>query len=402
MMKTVAVIGGGASGMLAALAAAESGTQRVLLFERQARVGRKLMATGNGRCNFTNTGASVADYHGEDPSFVRPILEKLPPKKIMAIFAELGLLCVEQYGGRVYPLSDSAGSVLDVLRFAMQSAGIELHAAEPILSIHHKKDLFSIRSEIAEYTSDYVIIACGGKAGGKIGGVGDGYDLLRSLGHHCSKLYPALVPIKTDSDYPRSLKGIRADAKVSLYSGDHLLAVGEGELQFTENGISGPAAFDISREASVNGGRVCIDFLRGRDEAAVEEMLLLRKTLSPELENSNIFAGILQSRLGLTVVRYSGLRPSETIGNISRKQIRELAQSAKNFEMNVKGTDSFDNAQVTAGGIRTKEFDPETLESRIVKNLFACGEVLDIDGDCGGYNLQWAWASGYTAGRLGK
>lgn len=388
--------------MLAALTAAETESQKVILFERQARIGRKLMATGNGRCNFTNTGASVSNYHGAEPAFVRPVLEKLPPRKILEIFSELGLLCVEQYGGRVYPLSDSAGSVLDVLRFALQSAGVEIHLSEPILSVSCNKGKFEIHSAESEYTADYLIIACGGKAGGKIGGVGDGYDLLKSLGHHCSKLYPALVPIRTDTDYPRSLKGIRAEAKVSLYSGEYLQAEGTGELQFTENGISGPAAFDISREASVNGGKVTIDFLRDLSESEVAEMLVRRKKLTPNLENSNFFTGILQSRLGLVLVKYSGLRPSEIIGDMNTKQIWELAHSAKNFEMNVKGTDSFDNAQVTAGGILTKEFVPETLESRLNKHLFACGEVLDIDGDCGGYNLQWAWASGYTAGRLGK
>lgn len=403
MKRTVAVIGGGASGMLAALTAAEDPNNTVLIFERQARVGRKLMATGNGRCNLTNTGASAENFHGNQDGFCRFALEHFPPEKVIEYFKELGLVCVEQYGGRVYPLSDSAGSVLDVLRFALSSSGVEVRAAEPVTSLRSlKTGLFGLTTERGAFCADSVIVACGGKAGGKLGGTGDGYELLRSMGHHCSALYPALVPIRTDSDYPRSLKGIRADAALRLTCDGKVIASGEGELQFTETGISGPAAFDISRSASVFGGTVFIDLLRFLSEEETERLLERRRSLSPELENQNIFAGILQSRLGTVMVKCAGLRPSGIIGDLTDAQLRELAHAAKSFSLQVKGTDSFETAQVTAGGILTEEFRPDTLESRKVKGLFACGEVLDIDGDCGGYNLQWAWASGRLAGRLGK
>lgn len=401
-MTTVAVAGGGASGMMAALKAAEDPANKVLLFERQSRVGRKLLATGNGRCNLTNTGASAENYHGEEPSFAAFALSAFSPDTALAFFRELGLVCTEQYGGRVYPLSDAAGSVLDVLRFALDAAGVEVHSAESVTALKRCKTGFEMKTDLAVYHPDEVVVACGGKAGGKLGGVSDGYELLRSLGHHCTKLYPALVPLKTDTDYPRSLKGVRADASVKLCSGTAVLAESCGEVQFVEKGVSGPAVFDVSREASVHGGELVLDFMREYSASEIRQLLLQRRTRSPELENANVFAGLLHSRLGLVLVKYAGLKPSEKIGSLSSEDLAHLAEAAKAFRLKVTGTDSFENAQVTAGGISVAEFNPRTLESTLVPGLFACGEVLDIDGDCGGYNLQWAWASGALAGRLGK
>ena len=401
-MNTVAVVGGGASGMMAALKAAEDHNNKVLLFERQSRVGRKLLATGNGRCNLTNAGASAENYHGADPTFASFALSSFPPAAALAFFRGLGLVCTEQYGGRVYPLSDAAGSVLDVLRFALDSAGVELHPAETVTALQRCKDSFAVQTDLAVYHPEYVVIACGGKAGGKLGGVSDGYDLLRSLGHRCTKLYPSLVPLRTDTDYPRSLKGVRADASVKLCSGTSVLAESCGEVQFVEKGVSGPAVFDVSREASVHGGELLLDFMRGFSAPEIQQLLLQRRSLSPELENANVFAGLLHSRLGLVLVKYAGLKPSDKIGSLSAKDIARLAEAAKAFRLRVTGTDSFDTAQVTAGGISVDDFNPRTLESKLAPGLFACGEVLDIDGDCGGYNLQWAWASGALAGRLGK
>ena len=401
-MKTVVVIGGGASGMTAALTAAEEKGNTVILLERQSRVGRKLLATGNGRCNLTNTGAAIENYHGENASFAQKTLESFSPAEAVSWFRSLGLVTVEQYGGRVFPLSDSAGSVLDVLRFALDAAGVDVHTGEPATRLVFQGEKLSVVTEKAVIPADAVIVACGGKAGGKLGGVSDGYKLLASLGHHCTPLYPALVPIRTDTDYPRSLKGVRAEVSLKLVRGDVLCKESCGELQFTEKGVSGPAAFDLSREASVGGGELVLDFLPCLSERETIAMLSRRRDLSPELENGSVFAGMLHSRLGMTVVRASGIRPSGSIGTLSGRQLAVLAHTAKTFRLRITGTDSFDNAQVTAGGMTTEEFHSGTLESLLVSGVFACGEVLDLDGDCGGYNLQWAWASGRLAGRLGK
>ena len=401
-MNSVVVIGGGASGLIAALTAAENGSNKVILLERQARVGRKLLATGNGRCNLTNTGAALCNYHGSSPEFALPALNAFPPNETIDYFHSLGLLTVTQYGGRVYPLSDSANSVLDVLRLALDRAGVEVHSAAEVKLISKKNSRFFVATADSIFECDNVIIACGGKAGGKIGGSSAGYDLLKALGHHCTKLYPSLVPVTSSSEYPRSLKGIRVDAKVCLYSGSRCVSESCGELQFTEKGVSGPVIFDISRYAAINGGELSADFFRDYNAQDIFSMLLTRRDEMPELEAQYIFSGMLHNRLGLVLVKYSSVAPSSHICALSDKDLRLIAENSKNFRLSVKGTGDFDAAQVTAGGINTSEFNSETLESRLVPGLYACGEVLDIDGDCGGYNLQWAWSSGRLAGRLKK
>ena len=400
-MKNIAVIGAGASGIMAALTAAEDKSNKVFLFERQARVGRKLAATGNGRCNLTNTGAAPGNYHGRQPDFVVPALEAFPPRRVIELFEELGLVMTEQYGGRVYPLSDSANSVVDVLRFALEARGVMLITAAECTVGPGKGGGFTVKAGDEKYHCDKAIIACGGKAGGKLGGVSSGYDILRSFGHSLVPLYPALVPIETDSDYPRSLKGIRAEAEIMLSRGGKEICRSRGEIQFTDKGVSGPAAFDISREASTGGGDITINLAYMHSQEHIARLLSARAEQQPEMECGSIFTGILHSRLGLVIVKYCGLKPSAPAKTLSEKDIARLAEGCMSFKLHVSGTGSFENAQVTAGGINTREFDPNTMQSRLVPGLYACGEVLDIDGDCGGYNLQWAWASGALAGRLG-
>lgn len=402
-MNTVIVIGGGASGMMAALSAAENKNNRVLLLERQQRLGRKLSATGNGRCNLTNTGAVIGRYHGEDRSFARCALEQYPPEAVLARFHALGLLTVTEPDGRVYPLSDTAGSVVDVLRFALAQAGVELRTACPARELWREDGGYGVRTDEETLHADDLIVACGGPAGEKLGGVLDGFELLRPLGHKRTALYPALVQLVTEPDYPRALKGVRADAALRLLSGDDCLAQTAGELQFTEKGVSGPAVFDLSRAAAVHGGELtlCADFLREYDADAVFALLRQRRETLPDLAGSELLTGMLHNRLGKMLLKYASLELTRPLGALSDRELGRAARACKDFRLPVRGTEGFDHAQVTAGGLRTAAFNPETLESWFMPHLFVCGELLDIDGDCGGFNLQWAWASGLLAGRLG-
>ena len=401
-MKSVLVIGGGASGLMAALTAAENPQNRVLLLERQQRIGRKLLATGNGRCNLTNTRAALDRYHGEDPAFARFALEQFPPEAALDFFHGLGLLTEEEYGGRVYPLSNSANSVLDVLRFALDRAGVEQRTACPVRALSREGDRFLAETEGETFRADAVILACGGAAGAKLGGVMDGYQLAKALGHKRTGLYPALVQLTTAPEYPRALKGVRADCRLQLLRRRQLLAEAQGELQFTEKGVSGPVVFDLSRAASTGGEGLTlrISFLPF-DAAGAARLLEQRRESFPALPAGEIFTGMLHNRLGRMLVKYSGVDGALSLSALDDSAVAALAEAATGFLLPVKGTEGFDQAQVTAGGLRTADFDPRTLESRLVPGLFACGELLDVDGDCGGYNLQWAWASGRLAGRLG-
>ena len=402
-METVVIIGGGASGMLAALTAAETPGRRVVLLERQQRVGRKLLATGNGRCNLTNTGARPEHYHGENPDFAVPALTAFPPQAALDFFHSLGLVTVEEYGGRVYPLSNAANSVVDVLRYALEARGVEVKTACPARELRREKSGFLVVTDGETLHADKLIVACGGAAGAKLGGVADGYELLRALGHKRTALYPALVQLLTAPEYPRALKGVRADCALKLLAGGQTLGQSAGELQFTETGVSGPAAFDLSRAAAAGGKGLTIsaDFLREYSEESVLSWLLARRGALPALPAGDMLTGMLHNRLGRMLVKYAGLNANTPLSSLTDAELEALARACKDFRLEVKGTEGFDSAQVTAGGVKTTGFNPKTLESWFVPGLFACGELLDIDGDCGGFNLQWAWASGYLAGRLG-
>ena len=401
-MKQVIIIGGGAAGMMAALTASASPASQVTLLERQSRVGRKLLSTGNGRCNLTNLHASASHYHGEHPDFAAPALSAFGVEDTLSFFHWLGLVTATEVDGKVYPYSNSANSMLDVLRFAMEAQGVQVVSGAPVEKIKCKDRGFSLLAGGEVFAADCVIIACGGAAGSKLGGVMDGYQLLRSLGHHRTALYPALVQIKTDPQYPRSLKGVKAEAHIAVFSGDTLLAENQGEILFTEYGVSGPAVFEISRYASMgaDGLTVELDLWPALSEEDVRAWLTERQARLPQLETAQLFTGALHNRLGQIVGRFASLPAGGTVAELSPRELAAAAHGCKHFLLPITGTCGFDSAQVTAGGMHTEEFDPQTMQSRLVPGLYACGEVLDIDGDCGGFNLQWAWSSGHLAGRL--
>ena len=402
----IAIIGAGASGMAAAITAAASGVHTVLLFERQARVGRKLAATGNGRCNLTNRQAGPDHYHGNGngADFVRPALEAYPPDRVLDFFRELGLYTVTEEGGRVYPWSDQANSVVDVLRFGLDRRNLELLTGTEIVSVRKTKAGFRLKDQAGQsWTADRLIVACGGAAGTKLGGGLSGYQLLRSLGHHCTKLSPSLVQLKTTPALVRGLKGVRANAGLRLTVNDAVLATGWGEVQFTEYGVSGPAVFDVSRIAAAAEGAVLhLDLLPGYPADELLSALCIRIARFPRLEADDLLTGILHNRLGRMLVKACGVTLSAPLTAVTWKQLTSLVERCHDLALPILGDLGMEGAQVTAGGMVTQEFDPKTLQSRIVPGLFACGEVLDVDGDCGGFNLQWAWASGLLAGRQMK
>ncbi len=394
----IGIIGGGASGMAAALAAAENPNAQVILIERQARVGRKLQATGNGRCNLTNTRSSVDSLHGENASFASFAMEQFPPEKVLEWFSSLGLFTVAEESGRVYPYSDQANSVVDVLRFALEKENIRLLLGKEVEKIQKTKDGFSVDLVDEKIECDKLIVACGGLAGSKLGGSMSGYKLLGKLGHHCTKLRPALVQLKSSWNGCASLKGVRANCKAEIWHDGKLFSASEGELQFTEYGLSGPVMFEISRDACQGRGEwICkLDFMPNMEKKVIFSELKRRK--NTDLPTDELLTGILHNRLGRVLVKMAGVSAGHAVRDLSEKELQEVCSTVKGFEVSLTEPLGMDAAQVTAGGILTAEFEPTTLESKIQSGLYACGEVLDIDGDCGGHNLQWAWASGRLAG----
>ena len=398
-MTDVIIIGGGASGMMAALTAAENG-RSVLLLERQSRVGRKLLATGNGRCNLTNYNTSPARYHGED-GFCAYALRAFDVGSTLQYFASLGLLTVNEDSGRVYPMSNMAGSVLDVLRYGLEHPRIEVRTGQMVTAVKRTAEVFTVRTETDAFTAGKLILAAGGCAGSKVGGVMDGYRLAKALGHHRTALYPSLVQLKTDPTYPRALKGVKAECGITILRGSETVAENRGEVLFTEYGVSGPAIFDISRAVATGGeGLVCaLDFFPDWDLREVLDWLRMRRQTMQAHEASTLLVGSCHTRLGQMLCKAAGFT-SQPAADLTDSDLERIARQVKHFALPITGTCGFDQAQVTAGGLCTDEFDPETMGSRLVPGLYACGEVLDVDGDCGGFNLQWAWSSGHLAGLL--
>lgn len=386
----VLVIGGGAAGMMAALTASQE--HEVILLERQSRVGRKLLATGNGRCNLTNRNMGLQHYHGEEPEFCRYALQTYGPEQMLEFFRNLGLVTVTEESGRVYPYSDSANSVADVLRLPLeQSDRVTLVTGCEVTALRRKKGKFYAETAEKTYEGDCAIVCAGGLAGGKLGGTDLGYRLLGSFGHSRTGLYPSLVQLRTETSLIRSLKGVRCEASVRS-NGD----IYRGEVQFTEYGVSGPVIFELSRDP---GEVLNFDFLPDMKKQELINLLLQRMDRMPELPAEDLLTGILHNRLGRTLLRGCGCSLETPCGAL-REKTEQIAEIIKNFSLRVTGNMGMDHAQVTAGGMKTSEFRPDTLESRRCRGLYAAGEVLDIDGDCGGYNLQWAWASGRLAGEL--
>lgn len=389
----VAVIGGGASGLAAAICAARAGAS-VCVFESARRVGQRLLKTGNGRCNLTNMHVHPADYH--EPSQVAPLIEAYPAGRVLDFFEGLGLLTVEEDDGRVYPLSNNANTVLDVLRAACARHGVEELCGHEVTNICACDDGFEIAcANGGRVTAGRVIVATGG-----------GTSLLAGLGHEVVPFSPALCPLKTDTAALKGLSGVRAYAKVSAYdSADEVDAYAwlYGELLFRDYGLSGIVIFDMSREIDP-GDYLGIDFV---PQLTVEQyaawLAYKHEAFCGSATGANsqpqtyakLMCGDFHTRINDAIIKKAGCRPSD---DVRPDALPVIAQTAKDFRVQVTGHGDVSQAQVMRGGAAMDEFDPLTLESRLHAGLFAAGETLDVDGRCGGFNLHWAWASGIAAG----
>ena len=404
----VAIIGGGAAGLMAAIAAAGEGAE-VTLLERGERVGRKLLATGNGRCNLTNLGADPSRYHSvggsEGMALASAVLASAPPAAVLKVFEALGLMWREEEDGRVYPRSGQASAVLDVLRMACARLNVSVRCGQSARFLTRGKKGFSLTLEGGEtLRADRVIVAAGGRAAPRLGGDGGGYALLSSLGHRLTPCYPALVQLRCAHPALPSLKGLRVAAEAALLIDGEIARTECGEVLFAGDGLSGIAALGLAREVApaLESGRTVtarLNLLPERDAAVRRALVASRRELFAQ-EPAGVFAtGLLPRRIGEALCVAGGAPAGLPCTRLTDAQIEALAALLADWRFEVTGTRGFDHAQVTAGGADAREFNPATMESRLVPGLYAAGEVLDVDGDCGGFNLHFAWASGMIAGR---
>lgn len=400
-MKTeIAVIGGGASGLMAAITAKKSGKE-VIILERKDRILKKVLITGNGRCNITNVNANISNYFGKDISSVENILNRFTPQDTMDFFNELGIVCNEENRGKVYPLSGQASSVVDALRFEAEKLGIKIETEFYVRKIEKDGFKFRIYSEDRKkIEAGRVIIAAGGQSYPELGSNGSGFELAKELGHSVTKLSPSIVQLKTEKHQVKGLQGIKTDVAVTAYGDNKKICTYDGELLFTDYGISGNVVFNISFVMPLyKNVEFEIDFMEKFDYNELYEILKERKRILSHLTMENYFNGMINKKLGQFLSKVSGIEKlSKPVKDLNDSDIRKLCTVLKKYRVKILETTGFKNAQVTAGGVSLDEVNAETLESKIVKGLYFSGEVLDVYGECGGFNLQWAWASGYIAG----
>ena len=378
---------------MAAIAAKGNGNE-VVIYEREKRVGRKLLATGNGRCNMTNIFASEENYYGTEPKFIRGAIEQFWVSETLEFFSGCGVLWKEEKDGKVFPYCDSASAVLDVLRRRAERVGVVVLCNFDVKSIEKKGRTFVVRSYNGQADEfDRVIVATGGKAAPSLGSNGSGYELLKAFGHKITKLKPSLVQIKTETETVKKLKGIKLNATLTI--GDRSET---GEILFTEYGLSGPPVFSLS--ANIEGCSTAVmDIMPEYAYVDVLKMIEDRRKADGDIALEDFFTGMINKRVGQAILKDSGAAPlSRCASELTGHELKRIAALIKGWSFQITGTMSWNNAQVTKGGAVTSQFDSTTMQSKLVKGLYACGEVLDIDGDCGGYNLQWAWSSGYIAG----
>ena len=401
----IAVVGGGAAGLAAAVAAGRElgGRGTVALFDAQPRCGKKLLATGNGRCNLTNRSAKPSCYHTDDVQALSRVFSGVNVDDTLSFFETLGLICREEDEGRIYPSCGQASAVLDLLRLELARLHIPEVCGCRVEKIRRTEDGFLMSGSLGEIHAKSVIITCGGKAAPNLGGVDWGYDLLRSLGHSVTGLNPSLCPIPVQSPHLSSLKGIRAHARASIRDERGEIYADSGEVQFGDKALSGIVLFQLSSAAAnVRSGqlRVELDMLPERDKEELIAMLNRRRVLLSHLTLENFLTGVFNKRVGMCILKEAGMTPlSRSVSELSDSDIRRISSVIKGWRFPVSGKAPWNSAQVTSGGVRLSEFDGLTMQSRRCKGLYAAGEVLNVDGICGGFNLQWAWSSGILAGR---
>ena len=395
-MYDLIIIGGGAAGLAASVfITREKPTCRVLVLEKNPRVGKKLMATGNGTCNLTNTYADVTRYHGA-PALADRALRAFTVPQTLDFFTAIGVDCTTRPDGKIYPASEQAGAVLDALRLTAEAQGVTILCEKKVGNIHPNKKGWTVSADGETYAARYLLVTVGGAAAPALGGAADGYRLLTDHGCRKTPLFPSFV---------RSVKGIRVDAALRLCLNGRAVAEQTGEILFTDYGLSGPAVMYASRPAAdwerqKKGELVAhLDLLPDWSLSDLTARVVARGHL-PGRTLEDLLTGLVHKRVGQTILRVAGVLPlTRPADSLTDREAARIAATLKDWVIPVTGTQGFGGAQVTAGGIAAEEIDPTTFGIKRLPGVYAAGEVLDVDGDCGGFNLQFAWSSAYVAAR---
>ena len=395
------IIGGGASGLAAAVYIKQKNKEiSVAIIERLSRVGKKLITTGNGRCNITNADEALSHYHGERSDFASYALERYSNEQIEAFFSSIGVPFCRDEKGRYYPASLQASSVVDALRFSCDALGVKTFTECKVKAAIKEEGGYLLKTEKGDFSAGSVIFAAGLYSGGiRVGCDGAALDILKNSGYKAVKVTPAIVQIKTENAVTRALKGIKIDAAATLIIGGKEVCRESGEVLFCDYGLSGPPILGIAREVERQSGdkAVILDIMPDKSEGGVVSLLSSLKAALYYRNLDEFLSGALNKRLGQAIIKAAGLKLSSSVSSLKDDDIKRIAGLIKRFSFKVISTTGFENSQVTAGGLDTDAFDSTTMMSKTQKGLYATGEILDIDGDCGGYNLHFAFSSAFCA-----
>ena len=398
--KDIVIIGGGASGMMCAVKAKEKYSDKsVVILEKQPRIGRKLLSTGNGRCNLTNLSCSGTDYSGSFAKYAESVLGKVSPEAVIESFNNMGLLTYADDEGRVYPLSNQASAVLDVLRFRLESLGVEIICDCKVTKIADENKHFIITTENALYRTEKLVISTGSCAAPKLGADSSGIEILKSLGHRTVPLSPVLCPLPVVGKIS-PLKGVRANAAVTLLDGKKIISEEQGEVQFTESTLSGICVFNLSSKTkNLRSPVVSINLMPQMTSDEVIGMLKIKRIIFSQRPIEDFLIGTVNKKLGIFIMKASLSKSlASIVCELSDEDIAKIARNLTALSFKVSAPTDFNSAQAASGGVHGDEIDPNTMQSKKIKNLYIIGEAVDVDGICGGYNLQFAFASGIIAG----
>ena len=399
MKNNVIIIGGGAAGLCSAIAIKQKNPAlSVRLLEALPRVGKKLATTGNGRCNITNKNILKERYHGKNTDFAMYALSKYSGKKTEDFFHTIGVDFIFE-GDKGYPASLQAASVVDCLRFAAEEVGVIICTETKVTNIQLSGGLYKVISGNMSFLAENVIIAAGLLSGGeRLGSDGQIFALLKKSGFSTVKTYPAIVQLKTEPEIVRQLKGIKVNAIVSLKSNSRMLRQEYGEVLFCDYGLSGPPILQVSgAAATAQSPVISLDLMPEKTLEALKTELKERISLLSFRTADEFFTGMMNKRLGQVLIKSAGYKLNMSVSAFDNNAAQKIATLIKNLNFTVTGNTGFINSQVTSGGLDTRQFDPKTMMSLECKGFYAIGEILDIDGDCGGFNLQWAWSSALCA-----
>jgi predicted Rossmann fold flavoprotein len=384
--------------MMAAIAAARGGA-KVRLWEKDHSLGRKLLGTGNGRCNFSNRDLALTHYHTPAPATVKTVLSQFTMEQTLDFFKNLGIEYYCDARGRYFPRSNEAPSVLFALVGEMERLGVEINLHSEIVGLKKNRLGFLVHQRGQSHQARSVILTCGGAAAPQLGGGEGGYQLAGQLGHAVTPLRPALASLELEGNWFHKLQGIRLDMDLTVLEGPKKLLQLTDEGLFTKFGLSGPLALKSSRLLGEGRKQCFLNFMPGMTNQEVVSVLAGRSKSISSRPAREFFTGLLPQKIGQMLIRESKIDPEKDTARLLETEIKKLASNITAWPVKIKAVRPFKEAQVTVGGVDLRQVGPGTLESTIVPGLYFAGEVLDVDGDTGGYNLQWAWSSGWLAGR---